>query len=251
MIYGGGGNLHEKYSNARTFIECNHARAKKFVILPHTIKGHKKLLSKLGNNVDIFCRELKSYKLVKKNVSGPNVYLSDDLAFRIDAKGVLERHSPSEIDLLKRIGYDVCSSALRRIGVRGRNCHDLRMSGRLGTVAFYKLVGSIITKKSSKLYAYRTDVEKTEQNRPVENVDVSRIFECGVAPQSQALQATVLTLAYLNHFDRIVTNRLHIGILAGLLNKSVDLYPNNYFKNKEVYRLSMKKELPNVKWYGR
>lgn len=57
-------------------------------------------------------------------------------------------------------------------------------------------------------------------------------------------------LAYLDQFDQIVTNRLHIGILAGLLHKEVDFYPNNYFKNKAVYEFSMRDQFPHVRWHG-
>jgi exopolysaccharide biosynthesis predicted pyruvyltransferase EpsI len=249
VIYGGGGNLRDPYSNARTFIERHHSEAERFIIFPHTIQGHKKLLHRLGYNVEIFCRDIRSYKMVMKNASGPNVHLSDDLAFRIDAHDILERHSPSEVGLIQRIGYGIWDSALRRIGVGGQNCSDLRISGRLGTVAFYQLVSSFMSQKST-LYALRTDVEKTNQTRPIGNVDVSRVFEYGVAPRSKALQATVFILAYLDRFDRIVTNRLHVAILAGLLNKEVDFYPNNDFKNKEVYKLSIKGQFPNVRWHG-
>lgn len=96
----------------------------------------------------------------------------------------------------------------------------------------------------------RTDVERTDHDVPPVNVDASRIFEHGVFPPSRARKATVFLLAYLSHFERIFTNRLHLGILGALLGKEVRFYPNSYYKNRAVYRFSMAERFPNVSWEG-
>lgn len=249
-VYGGGGNLGApQYGEARQFIERHYSQAGRLVVLPHTIRGNEDVLRGLSETVDIFCREQTSYEWARTHVAGANVYLADDMAFRLDAREILDRHGPSGTALMRRIGRGVWGSAARRVGMENLDRSDFRVNGRLGTIAFYQLARSFASQNGT-LHALRTDVEGTDQDRPVGNVDVSRVFEYGVAPRSRALQATAFILAYLDRFDRIVTNRLHIGILAGLLNKEVDFYPNNYFKNKAVYECSMRDRFPCVRWHG-
>jgi len=46
---------------------------------------------------------------------------------------------------------------------------------------------------------------------------------------------------------RVYTDRLHVAILAGILGKTVFLYPNSYHKNKGVYEFSLR-DFTNVKF---
>lgn len=64
-MYGGGGNLIPAYREGADFIETQHRRAKKLIVLPRTIDGHDELLQSLGSNVDIICREPLSYEHVQ------------------------------------------------------------------------------------------------------------------------------------------------------------------------------------------
>jgi len=247
VVYGGGGNLgSSEYAEARTFIKRHYPRAERLVILPHTIRGNEDILKKLGESVDIFCREQVSYDWVKKQVVGANVFLADDMALHLDLETILDQWAPSVFELVGRIGHGVGNSALRRVGL-GLSGYEFKVNGRLGASALHQLVRRF-TLQANELKAMRTDVEGTNREIPPGNVDVSRVFEYGVAPRSNALQATTSTLSYLDQFKHIVTNRLHIGILGGLLNKEVDFYPNNYFKNKAVFEFSMRDRFPNVRW---
>jgi exopolysaccharide biosynthesis predicted pyruvyltransferase EpsI len=103
LIYAGGGSLNDLYPGVRSkeFIlnNCNR-RGNEIVVLPHTIKEVDSLLSQLGNNVKIICRERISYDYVRgtiKNVD--NVFLSDDMAMHIDGLG----------EYTKRTGVGVCN----------------------------------------------------------------------------------------------------------------------------------------------
>ena len=44
LIYAGGGNLVPEYTDASDFIGLHHARAKRLVLLPHSVSGHEGLL---------------------------------------------------------------------------------------------------------------------------------------------------------------------------------------------------------------
>jgi exopolysaccharide biosynthesis predicted pyruvyltransferase EpsI len=80
---------------------------------------------------------------------------------------------------------------------------------------------------------------------------VSWVFAYGAAPQAAARHATEATLAYLDQFERVTTNRLHLCILAALLGKEVDFYANSDFKNEAVYKFTIDDRCPSVRWRGR
>ncbi|MCW3789197.1 polysaccharide pyruvyl transferase family protein [Plebeiibacterium sediminum] len=50
----------------------------------------------------------------------------------------------------------------------------------------------------------------------------------------------------LSKCNEINTDKLHIAILGSLLNRKVNFYPGNYFKNKAVYFSSIKDFFPNT-----
>lgn len=85
LIYGGGGNLVDNYSDCRNFLKNNINRNNIIIILPHTIKGNNKLINKFDKNVFVCCREKISYNHVLKNIKFPNnVFLFDDMAFNLN-----------------------------------------------------------------------------------------------------------------------------------------------------------------------
>ncbi len=79
VVYGGGGNLVNLYSDASTFVAKCHQTAKQLIVFPQTISGHEDLLKQLGSNVDIIARETTSYHHVITNSSRANVFIMDDL----------------------------------------------------------------------------------------------------------------------------------------------------------------------------
>ena len=57
-------------------------------------------------------------------------------------------------------------------------------------------------------------------------------------------------LRYLDRFDRVETNRLHVTIGAALLGKGVAFYPNSYWKNQAVFEATLRLRFPNIEWRG-
>lgn len=103
LIYGGGGNLTHYYHQARTFIERHHERARRLIVLPHSIQGHADLLASLGRNVDLYCRERPSFEWAREKAPRANVYLAEDLAFSLDPEEVMEPPPVSTGRLARRI----------------------------------------------------------------------------------------------------------------------------------------------------
>lgn len=80
IIYGGGGNLIDKYNNLREFLWANHEN-NRLIVLPHTFSHCKKLLNRMGSNVTLIAREKVSFNYIKTHMRHPeNAFLSDDMA---------------------------------------------------------------------------------------------------------------------------------------------------------------------------
>jgi exopolysaccharide biosynthesis predicted pyruvyltransferase EpsI len=85
VLYGGGGSLVTYWNKTRDFIKQNLYNCKLFVILPHTIDGHKDLLENLPPHIHIWARETVSYEYLKAVVPYPeHVFISHDLAFYLE-----------------------------------------------------------------------------------------------------------------------------------------------------------------------
>ena len=84
IIYGGGGNLIDKYNDLRNFLWRNHEH-NKIIVLPHTISHCDYLLQTINQNIYLFAREKVSHEYIKSNMKHTeNAFLSDDMAFFIE-----------------------------------------------------------------------------------------------------------------------------------------------------------------------
>jgi exopolysaccharide biosynthesis predicted pyruvyltransferase EpsI len=231
VVYGGGGNLVEYYGTARKSIQKYHARAKKLVILPHTINANKDLLGELGANVDVICREAVSFEYVRKFAPGANVLLMEDLAFNLDMKNIVQKILiPLDRQLLPFQPRDFLMTILMLLK---------QWSGKILECGDWKT-----------LNAFRKDLEGTRSGFPRDNVDLSILFSHWVASEIAAYYVTHRVLRVINHYQTVRTDRLHICIAAAMLGKTVELFSNNYYKCEAVYQYSMKNKFPNVHWMG-
>ena len=226
LIYGGGGNLVAEHKAARQFVERYHHAVKKLVILPHTVSGNEGLLGRLGSNVDIITREAISFEYVERQAPYANVLLADDLAFKLNLKLILAAK---------------CTLPYRQVPLK----RVVRRDTALWQAALRRSL-----RKTRVLNCFRTDKERTNIRRPVGNVDLSKLLKYGVDTPEEAFRTTQVVFRFVNQYDEIRTNRLHVAIAGALLGKVVKFYSNSYFKNKAVYDFSMKDHFPNVQWMG-
>ncbi len=236
VMYGGGGNLTPSYHDAADFIEANHSRAKKFVLLPHTIDGNDDLLRSLGSNVDLICREPLSYAHVQKVRGEQDLYLADDLALSLDVRAILNGGFPDLQGHAKERKY------LRRYARLKRNLFILRR---------YSELRSLLSHRGLKeVRCFRGDVEKTLEPIPPLNFDLSRRVPSDRAmTDPRTIQmATFSILSFLQHFDILRTNHLNLAISALLLGKQVRLYRNSYWKNRAIFYSSLANRFEYVIW---
>lgn len=244
VIYGGGGNLGLMTNWSALLIKKIHKRVKKLIILPHTIKSVTPLLSEFSNNVEVICREEISYDYVKENCPNSKVYISDDMAVHLDIKSLMAFQFSYWDKISISIGY-----FLNKLRLSNSETIPLATLDKMWGID--KIYAEHIQRHSSfgDLYAFRTDGEKTDVSIPKSNVDLSEVLALSPKVESLTHQNAMLFLQYIDNFEQVHTNRLHVCISAALLGKKVHFYGNNYYKCKAVYDYSLKKRFNNIIWH--
>lgn len=239
ILYAGGGNLVGYYSEAREFFFKHHQSAKHFILLPHTVTGNEDLLSQLGKNVTLFAREKNTYEHLKANAQNANVLLADDLAFHINPQEIMNSNKINIITcVFKKIFFKLTNnknefSKLPQPKIMLRN-------------SIFELKSIFLSKKSGNFF--RTDVERSREIIPIPNADLSIMYEYGTRNKEICFYTTARLMRFINSFDEINTDRLHICIAGALLGKRVNFFPNSYFKCKAVYEQSLQGKYLNVNW---
>jgi exopolysaccharide biosynthesis predicted pyruvyltransferase EpsI len=245
VVYGGGGNLIPQYHTAKQFLRRANGSASRLILLPHTVVGHEELLADLGPQTDLICRELVSYDHVRGAVGAARVHLADDLAFGLDVESTLST-PPAAMSALRlygrRLRYRFTAPSQRRSVASPRR---LRRSGRMFTARRRRMERG---GAPAVLHAFRTDAERTGIPLPDDNLDLSRLMAFGTRDANVCHTGTLHVLRYLDLYDEVRTNRLHLAIGAALLGKRVRLHPNSYFKNRAVYEFSIRGRFPDVEW---
>ncbi|ELN2738054.1 polysaccharide pyruvyl transferase family protein [Pluralibacter gergoviae] len=117
-------------------------------------------------------------------------------------------------------------------------------------MAFYLDLNKYLSlKKESKEYVncYRTDSESLTSVYRENNHDISLTWNGDYWDNEfLARNSTRCMVTFLEEFKSVNTDRLHVAILASLLGKEVNFYPNSYYKNKAVYDYSLLNRYPKT-----
>ncbi len=230
ILYGGGGNLVGHYQTAKMFLQRNHSICHQLIILPHTIRAYPDLLYSLGSNCTIFCREPFSLQYVRNNVSRAQAELSHDVALFLDLTNMKQ-------------DYGDLPTYLR---LSGQRLADWKSFAKYLFRMSYSTI-SIIGRQRT-MFAFRRDIERTQKARPIRNIDLS----IAIPYRSTSFKDTLFTcssfVSYIDLFERVATNRLHVGIVGALLGKRVELSANSYSKNRHVFDHSLKHNFETVTW---
>lgn len=235
VIYGGGGNFIPIYDDCLKFCRQYHTQVKKLIILPHTIEDTE-LLPEFGSNVDILCRERQSYEHVQQIANKVNAYLCPDLVLNLTSAEISDLLA-TEFIFSHTLTLNLQQKLLEFELLKHRHT-ELRRQ---------------YSQKPLILHCFRTDLEKTAISIPENNVDLSLAvpnFLSFIDTHPEWLGYSVKELFnFILHYDVVVTNRLHVAMVACLLNKSVQLYPNNYWKVRAVYEYSLgTRFFPKLQW---
>jgi|7_EtaG_2_1085326.scaffolds.fasta_scaffold02112_2 exopolysaccharide biosynthesis predicted pyruvyltransferase EpsI len=225
LFYAAGGNTDDK----NRFLKRNYAN-NEIVMLPHTI-----FFGGGGNLIGLY---KNCYKFLKRNIKKHNIVL---LPHTIkDEDGLIKRLD----DNVKIICREVKSYQYVRSVIRNKNNVFISkdMAFYINNIDEYK-----IRKGTGTGNCFRTDVEKTDIVIPQNNKDISIGSISYKLSKEEIISRCLKMLEYLSRYEIINTNRLHVAIAGALLDRKVNLWCNNYWKNKEVYEYTLKK-YKNVVW---
>ena len=215
VFLGGGGNLIPLYDNIRTAYERFLGRARRIVLLPHTVRGNDELLGKLDGSCTLFVRDTASHAHVRSVSPSLDVRLAHDMAFHLDTMEFLEDEA------LIGPGTELLKAKLSSVGVS------------IEALQAWPSVDMLRLDRESSV-----DV-------PVSDVDISDLFMLGVGPHDAPLAAWCFlkSITYARHIN---TDRLHVGIGSALLGVPCTLRDNSYGKNAAVFWHSLQ-EFSNVR----
>lgn len=245
VVLAGGGNLVPEYRDAARFIERFAGTARRFVLLPASIREATPLLESISTRATIFCRERYSFEQLQAELPRADVRLADDLAFQLDCDALMTSTRPSLFaGVLGMEGAWTLPSPdyhawERQLIMRAIKREFIKSIRRMGHRSNNRVLNS-----------FRTDSEAATLIVPERNLDCSRSFDFGVESPFLARYSAHRLLEFLSRFDLIRTDRLHVCIAGLLLAKRVEFFANSYYKNRAVYEHSIGGRFSGVVWRG-
>ncbi len=242
FIYGGGGLFLKIYKEnlEEIFDILKNKLLKQCVILHSSFNNIPELIEIIDARFTIFCREKKSYDYLTSANTKAKIYLSDDMAFATDVNFYCNSDFTKEqLNNLKENLQNMSLTQIKQV------LYDYFFSYSLIYNKTKEILNFINQQDKFKIvYLLRNDSEKNIANTT--NINSFDLSDCGrIRDKSCFDNAYVQIISELffsavDCADIIVTDRLHVGISAALLNKEVFLFDNNYGKISGVYEQSMK-----------
>ena len=240
FVYGGGGmfvGLYKK-EHKKIFNILKNKFMKRCIILSESFYDIPEFIKLLDERFTIFCREKNSYDYLINSKTKAKIYLSDDMAFATDTNFYYNTDFTNE--QINNLRENFHKYSIKEI----KNILDDYFIKYSVTYSKVKEILSFIKKDKIKTaYLLRQDDEEIFKNKPyINSFDLS---VCGGIGDKSCLDnayvqiLSELFFSAIDCADVIVTDRLHIGISAALLNKEVFLFDNNYGKVSGVYKQSM------------
>lgn len=241
IAYLGGGMLNDRYPHIASHILKLKKLCRHLILLPQTTDGCESFLAQLDSSVTIFCRELNTFTHTQKLCPSSEVLLARDSAFELDVPAILDSSE------LSHAGF--YSWAMKMFFSRNAGGVSRRYLWR---AIRHRFTYSMALKRhnKSRLNAFRYDNEASGIPIPEPNIDISRSLLLGIFTPQEIKFTCYWFLEFINQFDEVATDRLHVAVGAALLGKQVYLFGNSYFKCEAVYECYLKHSYPNVHWLG-
>jgi exopolysaccharide biosynthesis predicted pyruvyltransferase EpsI len=217
VIIGGGGNLVPYYNDVRDLLlACLDRDVRRCLLLSHTVRGHADVLARLDARFLLWCRDQPSFEFARQHAPRAQVELAHDLVLELDI-GALVRSTS---------GWGHRLALLR----------DRRWLRKLPR--WWLALARIRPDAGGTLHIMRHDVESVDpqQSRPA--YDLMRHHGIrGYGPAAD--QITLDVVRCIDRAQRVVTDRLHVSLIAALLGKPVCLVENSYGKLSAVWELAL------------
>jgi exopolysaccharide biosynthesis predicted pyruvyltransferase EpsI len=218
VVLAGGGNLVPLYHGMAAVVRRLLPGDNRVVLLPHSLRGNEALLGELPASWTVFCRELASWRHVRRHAPACNARLGHDLALYLD---------------IEQLDADIDSAEVSE---------RFRSTLESGT----KLTLETVTGRP--MSCMRHGAERTSLPKGP-NHDIAVVFAAGVTP-GLAEQGAWMMLEFARRASQITTNRLHVGVASALVGTPTALHDNSYGKVSGVYLHSMRGRFPHVSFAG-
>lgn len=213
VLVGGGGNLVHYYNKVRQILlTCLSQGVAKCILLPHTVRGHEDLLAQLDARFSIMCRDQASLDWVRLHAPHAHAVLARDLVLELDIVALERKTATWEH---------------RWALMRDRQWLK-------GWFRWKRAVYRVKPDASGTLTILRFDVESLHQGRTRRRYDLMRYK--GLSYISPSVDETTMDLIRnFRRAERVITDRLHVSLLATMLGKPVCLLENSYGKLSAVW----------------
>lgn len=182
------------------------------MLLPQSLSGNEEALRRLRPQDVLFVRERYSYDVARSLDLRCPVHLDHDMALSLDPRLLLQ------------------APLVRR--PRGR--HDLT---RVAAIARHRALST----RQHTLAAWRVDAESTGAHPEAAwRDDLSLVTNFSTLDRASVELSGGWLLRVLSWYERVRTDRLHVGIGAALLGKPVELHANSYHKIRGIYEYSLR-----------
>tara|TARA_Y100000766_G_C18822268_1_gene563601 strand:+ start:28 stop:912 length:885 start_codon:yes stop_codon:yes gene_type:complete len=222
VVYSGGATF-PQYFALKKFIAAHEFDIESFTLMPHSFEGHEQLLANMDERYHLFAREKTTYSYLEKVTTEAKIHLSHDVAFSLDVDSLNLSESLPLFLPGQPINFDL-QWFLKR----------------------FKLRRYLASNPKERLF-FRTDSEASgEYDDLKRSVDLSRLIKGKMMTRKQVTGIALAFLSVIKTCNHIMTDRLHVGIAAGLCDVSCQLYPGVNFKISSIYEHSGKDLIPEV-----
>jgi exopolysaccharide biosynthesis predicted pyruvyltransferase EpsI len=248
IIINGGGMFIDAYSQGVEKLKyyTNKFPNKNICIAPNSFfyktDDFKNILDGVENNLTIFSREKFSKIYIDKIIENKKnlvSYIDHDLAFSLAKSPFLEQLKSKKEKIRSLLVVD--RTDIENFNRRGKNSTLRQVYSKVCPFfikqmlkyirrEYFFLFGSKYKKKSI------SEINMIYPDAKIEDVlllDISKQENCNFDE----------FVDYICYYEYIVTNRLHVAIMACMLDKKVIIHEGSYYKNKGIYDYSMKHNL--------
>lgn len=230
LVYGGGGRFTSHWGGIDVHLaHLTHPRVKRGIILPHSFYEVDYFIQGLDERHTIICREKRSFDYCCSLEPQATILLGDDMGIQLSIADLPDiKDVPVLNDCTNKEEF-LQFKLLQRGWIQ-----NVLRGVRKSTIV------SFMSGKNKKItFLLRTDKEKSTVFTSPLSYDISRAWDA-------SCRETVFNALFIRVFaealmypDVIVTDRLHVGIMAHLCGKEVYLLDNDYGKLSGVYNQSL------------
>lgn len=233
LVYGGGGRFTSHWEGIDVHLaHLTHPRVKKGIILPHSFFEVDFFIKGLDERHTVICREQRSYDYCCSVSSRATIMLDDDMGLQLRLQELPEISSIPEIhDISNKVEH-------AQYELLQHGWHNKVLKGvRQATV--YTLIDN---QRKKVAFLLRTDKEKSAALRSPASYDISIAWNSSCRETAYNAYFIQIFAEAISYPDIVVTDRLHVAIMAHHCGKEVYLLDNDYGKLRGVYNQSLSGE---------